>query len=44
MNARRIGRKEVYKGKIFTVVQDEIEFENGKRTKWDLVMKSYIFI
>lgn len=38
MNARRIGREEVYRGKIFTVVQDEIEFENGKRTKWDLVV------
>ena len=38
MYARRINREEVYKGKIFTVVQDEIEFENGKKAKWDLVM------
>lgn len=38
MSAKRIGREEVYKGKIFTVVQDEIEFEDGNRAKWDLVM------
>lgn len=38
MSAKRIGRQEVYKGKIFTVVQDEIEFEDGNRAQWDLVM------
>ena len=38
MSAKRIGREEIYKGKIFTVVQDEIEFEDGNRAKWDLVM------
>ena len=38
MSAKRIGREEIYKGKIFTVVQDEIEIEDGNRAKWDLVM------
>lgn len=38
METKRIGRKEVYKGKIFTVVEDTIQFEDGKTAKWDLVM------
>lgn len=38
METRRIDRKEVYKGKIFTVVEDTIAFENGKVAKWDLVL------
>ncbi|MGL4363399.1 MAG: NUDIX hydrolase [Cellulosilyticaceae bacterium] len=37
MKTKRIGREEVYKGKIFTVVEDTIEFSNGKVAKWDLV-------
>jgi ADP-ribose pyrophosphatase len=38
MEPQRIERKEVYKGKIFSVVEDTIIFENGKTTKWDLVL------
>lgn len=38
METKRIGRKEVYKGKIFTVVEDTIQFEDGKTAQWDLVM------
>lgn len=38
MSAKRIGRKEIYKGKIFTVAEDTIEFEDGKIAKWDLVL------
>ncbi|MEG0952563.1 MAG: NUDIX hydrolase [Niameybacter sp.] len=33
-----MGRKEVYKGKIFTIVQDEIQFEDGSVAQWDLVV------
>lgn len=40
MSAKRIDRKEIYKGKIFTVAEDTIEFENGKIAKWDLVLHS----
>ncbi|MGL4799021.1 MAG: NUDIX hydrolase [Cellulosilyticaceae bacterium] len=38
MRTKRIDRKEVYKGKIFTVVEDTIAFENGQIAKWDLVV------
>ena len=38
MAAKRIGRKEVYKGKIFTIVQDQIQFEDGSIAEWDLVV------
>ena len=38
MASKRIGRKEIYKGKIFTVVEDTIQFENGDEAKWDLVL------
>lgn len=38
MSTKRIDRKEVYKGKIFTVAEDTIEFEDGKIAKWDLVL------
>lgn len=38
MSGKRIDRKEVYKGKIFTVVEDTIAFENGTVAKWDLVL------
>ncbi|MDA3732579.1 NUDIX hydrolase [Niameybacter massiliensis] len=38
MGAKRIGRKEVYKGKIFTIVQDEILFDDGSVAQWDLVV------
>ena len=38
MQTKRIDRKEVYKGKIFNVVEDTIEFENGTTAKWDLVL------
>lgn len=38
MVAKRIGRKEVYKGKIFDVVQDQIEFEDGSIAEWELVV------
>ena len=38
MKTRVIDRKEIYKGKIFDVVEDTIEFEDGSIAKWDLVM------
>lgn len=38
MSTKRIDREEVYKGKIFTVAEDTIEFEDGKIAKWDLVL------
>ena len=38
MSGKRIDRKEVYKGKIFTVVEDTIRFDNGEEAKWDLVL------
>lgn len=38
MQTKRIDRKEVYKGKIFTVTEDTIQFEDGKIAKWDLVV------
>lgn len=37
-SARRIDRKEVFKGKIFTVAEDTIEFPNGKQAKWDVLL------
>lgn len=36
--AKRIDRKEMYKGKIFTVVEDIIAFEDGTTAAWDLVL------
>lgn len=38
MQTQRIDRQEMYKGKIFTVVEDTIQFENGTTAKWDLVL------
>lgn len=38
MATKRIGREEIYKGKIFTVVKDTIQFDNGQTAKWDLVV------
>ncbi len=38
MKTRVIDRKAIYKGKIFDVVEDTIEFEDGSITKWDLVV------
>jgi len=38
LKAKRINRKEVYQGKIFTVAEDTIEFPNGKQTKWDVLL------
>lgn len=38
MKTRVIDRKEIYKGKIFDVVEDTIEFEDGSIAKWDLVV------
>lgn len=37
-SGKRINRKEVYKGKIFTVAEDTIEFPNGRTTKWDVLL------
>lgn len=39
-NAKRINRQEVYKGKIFTVAEDTIQFPNGKEAKWDVLLHS----
>lgn len=37
-SAKRINRKELYKGKIFTVAEDTIQFPNGSTTKWDVLL------
>ncbi|NLP46477.1 MAG: NUDIX hydrolase [Epulopiscium sp.] len=39
-SAKRIGRREVYQGRIFTVAEDTIRFPNGKETTWDLLLHS----
>jgi len=38
LKAKRINREEVYKGKVFTVAEDTIQFQNGKQTKWDVLL------
>ncbi|MGL4343743.1 MAG: NUDIX hydrolase [Cellulosilyticaceae bacterium] len=38
MKTKLIHRQEVYKGKIFSVAEDTIEFEDGHRAKWDMVI------
>lgn len=35
---KRISRKRVYKGKIFTVAEDTIQFPNGNTSKWDMLL------
>lgn len=37
-SAKRIRREKVFKGKIFTVAQDTIEFPNGTQAKWDVLL------
>ncbi len=37
-SAKRIHRKELFKGKIFTVVEDTIAFPNGTEAKWDVLL------
>lgn len=37
-SGKRIDRKEVFKGKIFTVAEDTIEFPNGSKAKWDVLL------
>lgn len=37
-SGKRIARKEVFKGKIFTVAEDTIEFPNGSIAKWDVLL------
>ena len=37
-SGKRIKRKEVFKGKVFTVAEDTIEFPNGTQTKWDVLL------
>lgn len=36
--AKRINREKIFKGKIFTVAEDTIEFPNGTQTKWDVLL------
>lgn len=36
--AKRINRREVYKGKIFTVAEDTIQFPNGTTATWDVIL------
>lgn len=37
-SGKRIKRKELYTGKIFTVAEDTIQFPNGSTTKWDVLL------
>lgn len=37
-SAKRINRKTVFKGKIFTVAEDTIAFPNGTTAKWDVLL------
>lgn len=37
-SAKRIDRKEVFSGKIFKVAEDTIEFPNGTKAKWDVLL------
>ncbi len=37
-SGKRISREEVYKGKIFTVAEDTIEFPNGSKAVWDVLL------
>lgn len=38
MKTKLVDRKEVYKGKVFSVAEDTIEFEDGHLAKWELVL------
>jgi ADP-ribose pyrophosphatase len=38
--AKRINRRIVYEGKIFTLAEDTIRFPNGKEAKWDVLLHS----
>lgn len=38
--AKRINRKIIYEGKIFTVAEDTIRFPDGKEAKWDVLLHS----
>lgn len=38
MKTKLLERKEVYKGKVFSVAEDTILFEDGSIGKWDLVL------
>lgn len=35
---KRIDRKKVFKGKVFTVAEDTIQFPNGTQAKWDVLL------
>lgn len=37
-SGKRINRKKLYEGKIFTLAEDTIEFPNGNKTKWDVIL------
>ena len=37
-SAKRIHREKVFKGKIFTVAEDTIQFANGTQAKWDVLL------
>ncbi|NLL71507.1 MAG: NUDIX hydrolase [Epulopiscium sp.] len=39
-SAKRIHRREIFKGKIFTVAEDTIQFPDGKQAKWDVLLHS----
>lgn len=38
MKTKLINREEVYKGKVFSVAEDTIAFEDGHTAKWELVL------
>lgn len=38
LQTKRISRKKVFKGKVFTVAEDTIQFPNGTQTKWDVLL------
>ena len=37
-SAKRIARKEIFQGKIFNIAEDTIEFPNGTKAKWDVLL------
>jgi len=39
-SGKRIARKTLYEGKIFTVAEDTIKFPDGSQTKWDVLLHS----
>lgn len=39
-SAKRVKRRELYKGRVFTLAEDTIRFPNGTEAKWDILLHS----